>query len=302
MATQAAQTVQAPSQLATLQGLLSLLGGGGSGTGTTTTSPGDITALQQLFGQLQGANYQGLLESVFQQAAGQIPRLQAAYGNAVGARSGNNSAAAAALQELLKATTIEAQGQLANQQLQNQQVQANVAGNIANATRGQTSTNKANTMTGSGLGDLAAMFALLKGAQVLTGSKDMNEMFGKATGVKTGGPAPVNAPVETATVTPVTQTGQVTSAAAIPSFAMGTPVGDLFSQPGMGSYDWTGGVAFDPNFANFSDMFASQANELAASTGMDSLDALMQVTGGFGTMPDTSALDQGNYEDWSFLY
>ena len=62
---------------------------------TTTVSPGNIAPLEQVLAQLQGQDFTALLQSIFQQAAGQIPGLQAAYGNAMGARSGGNSASTA---------------------------------------------------------------------------------------------------------------------------------------------------------------------------------------------------------------
>jgi len=294
MAGEASGTVQAPNQLATIQALLSLMGGGGQ---RQTTNPGDISALQQLMAQLQGADYQRVLESVFQQAAGNIPGLQAAYSNAVGARSGSNSAVAAALQELLKATTIQAQNQLVSQQLSNQQIQQNAAANIAEATRGTQAQTRPITMTGSPMGDLAALMAVMKGAQVLTGSKDMNDMLDKITGTSRAQTATAPAPVTTATVQPVQSAPVQIQSAPMPAMAPAMSSPDIFSQPGMGSYDWTGGVALDPMFSNFSDMFASQANQVAATQNIDPMDALMQVTSGFGTMPAPS-FNPGRITEW----
>jgi hypothetical protein len=226
MAQPGQDTVQAPNQLATIQALLGLLSGGGQ---TTTTNPGDISYLQQLFGEMQGADYEGLLARIFQQAQGAIPGLQAAYSNAIGARSGNNSAVAAALQELLKSTTIEAQNNLVSQTLQNQNIRQAAGGNIAQATQGTRQTTQANTMTGSPMGDLAALFAVLKGAQTLTGSKNVQEMIGKMSGIQTSQPAPATAPVRDANVQPVSQ-APISSAPMAPSAALFTPVpGGAFS-------------------------------------------------------------------------
>jgi len=85
--------------------LLQLLGGT-----KTTTSPGDISALQSTLGQLQGTDYEAMLKAIFQQAGGQIPGIQQALGNAIGARSGGNSAVQAALQKLLAQTSTGCNG------------------------------------------------------------------------------------------------------------------------------------------------------------------------------------------------
>ena len=98
--------------------LLQMLGGTAVKS-TSTQNPGDTAALQNVIGQLQGADYNALLQSIFQQASGAIPGLQAAYGRSVGARSLNNAPVQAALNELLKATTVAAQDNVVKQQLQN---------------------------------------------------------------------------------------------------------------------------------------------------------------------------------------
>jgi len=181
-------TVQAPDQMTTLQNLLALLSGGGE---TVTTSPGDTAALQQLLAQMRGVNPADQLAAIFQQAQGAIPKFQAAYSNAVGARSGKNSAIAASLQDLLKATTIAAQNNFAQQQNQNFATQAQAGNAIANATKEQTKATKANTMTGSSLGDIAALIGLLKAGTQLTGTKTVGEMFDKVTGASSAtAPAP----------------------------------------------------------------------------------------------------------------
>lgn len=137
--------------MAGLASLLTTLGGS-----RTTSNPGDITALQGLLGQLQGADYSQLLQSVFQQAAGQIPGFQSALGRSIGARSGNNSAVQAALSELLKQTTLAGQEQITRAQLQNQQLQAQAGSAIAQATRGTTQ------KTGADLGNAARLMAGLQ--------------------------------------------------------------------------------------------------------------------------------------------
>lgn len=133
------------------------------GGATTTTNPGNIAPLQQVLAQLQGQDFNALLQSIFQQAGGQIPGLQAAYSNAVGARSGGNSAVQAALNELLKQTALAGQQQVAQQQAQNFQTQGHAAANIAQATRGTQTTQ------GADLGGIAKNLLLLQGLSMLTG-------------------------------------------------------------------------------------------------------------------------------------
>lgn len=111
-------------------------GGGGTTTMTGYSSPGDITALQALLGELGGANYQQVLESIFQQAGGKIPGFMGALQNSVGARSGNNSAVAAMLQKLLSETALQGQAQMADLGLRNASLRGNLAANIAQATKG----------------------------------------------------------------------------------------------------------------------------------------------------------------------
>lgn len=148
---------------------------------TTTTNPGNIAPLEQVLAQLQGQDFNALLQSIFQQAGGQIPGLQAAYGNAMGARSGGNSAVQAALNELLKQTTLAGQQQVANQQAQNFQTQGQAAANIAQATRG-TQTTK-----GADLGGIAKNLLLLQGLSMLTGKSGPLSGLGDKVGKAVGG-------------------------------------------------------------------------------------------------------------------
>lgn len=135
-----------------LNSMLTALGGT-----RATTNAGDTGALRQLLAQLQGADYQSVLDSVFQQSAAKVPQIQTGLANALGARSGNNSAVATALMNLQKDTAI-AGAQAVNQaQLQNQQIQQNAAGNIAQATRGTVQ------KSGTNLGQAATILAALSG-------------------------------------------------------------------------------------------------------------------------------------------
>ena len=273
-----------------LAGVASLLQTLGGTNRTVTTSPGDISYLQQVFQQGQQFDPNLMLQTIFQQAGGQIPGFQRAFGNSVGARSGNNSAVAAALQKLLMDTTVAAQDQMSRQILQNNQNQGNVAGNIATATRGQTQTEK----SGTNLGKAAQMLALWQ----LAGKTGLVDQIGKGLGVggsaggaavsggSAAGTAPVSAPVQTA---PLVQSNPVSSGMAtgmaLPALGSTIDTG-LLDQPGMGSMEWTNGATLLDGFSSFSDMFADQANNLATMEGIDPMDALMGVTDGFGTIPD----------------
>lgn len=149
--------VSAGGGVAGIADLLKLFGG----TTGTTQNTADISGLQALQGDLQNPNFEGLLQAVFQQAAGQTPGLQARMSNAVGARSGQNGAVQAMLQKLLQDTTIKAQGQLVQQQQQNQQLRGQTAGQIAGATGGQKTTSGTNMgKAATGLGALQALGAL----------------------------------------------------------------------------------------------------------------------------------------------
>lgn len=178
--------------------LLEMLGGSKSTT-TTSQSPADIAGLKALMAQLQGADYNAQLQSIFQAAAGAIPGLQSAYGRAAGARTSNNTAVQAALNELLKATTVEAQGKIANQQLQNQQIQAQAGQAVAQATKGTTQTQA--TKQGTNVPKAAGSLAVLEALARLSSNKTVQDMVGKITGGVVGTTPATAAPVGT-NVTP----------------------------------------------------------------------------------------------------
>lgn len=161
--------------LAGIAALLQSLGGT-----QQTTNPGNVAPLQDVLSKLQGQDFNALLQSVFQQAGGQIPGLQQAYANAIGARSGGNSAVQAALNELLKQTTLAGQQQVANQQAQNLQTQQAAAANIAANTRGTKSTSGTNMkQAGSALAALQLLSMLMpKSGQGQNGGEDQG-LFGE---------------------------------------------------------------------------------------------------------------------------
>lgn len=192
--TAALPTSQSGDLVKNITSLLQLLGG----TKTTeTTNPGDTAALQNVLGQLQGADYNAMLQTIFQQAGGQIPGLQQGLSNAIGARSGSNSAVQAALQKLLQQTTVAAQDQMAKQQLANQQAQIQAGQAVANATKGTQTTKQSGTNLKAGVGNLAkgtALLQLLSAATKATGSntiqdavQKMGGMFGMTSAPAAGG-------------------------------------------------------------------------------------------------------------------
>ena len=223
MTQQSPDTVQVPNQFQVIQQLAGLLSGGGQTQ--TTTGTANIAPLEALLRQLQGADYRATLEAIFSQAAGSIPGLQQRMVHAAGARSGSNSAMEAALKQLLATTATQAQKTLVEQQQENQRIQANAAANIAQATRGEQRTTRAQTATGSQLGDIAAMIAAMQGLTRLTGSSSVQDMLGKLTGGSNRAETTTAlAPVQTANVTPaanLTSAAPVTSAQ-MPSFSLGS--------------------------------------------------------------------------------
>jgi len=193
---QALPTGQSANLAANISALLQTFGG----TKTTTSSnPGDVEALRGVLGQLQGADYNAMLQTIFQQAGGQIPGLQVALGNAIGARSGGNSSVAAALQKLLQQTTIAGQDQIAKQQLQNQQQQVQAGTAIAQATKGTQQTQQQGTNVKQGASSLAqaaALTQLLGSALKLTGKGTIQEALGSMGSSGTSGVSVNSAPVQ----------------------------------------------------------------------------------------------------------
>ena len=269
-----ADKVTAPADpLAGLAGLLQTLGGNRQ---VTTTNAGDTTALRQVLSQLQGQNYEQLLQGIFQQAAGGIPQMQAAFANATGARSGGNSAVQAALQSLLQQTTLAAQQQIAQQQAQNAATQVQAGNAIANATRGTMS----RTNSGTNLGQAAQIIA---GLQLFGKVKGLWEQGQEGQGPLGGIMKAIGGGANSPNAGPgvdMTKDGGISTRS--------LSDGSSFYQPidGMAPGAWQGDVQLPEGFANFSDYFANLANNNADLTGADPLDALINVTGGFGTMPE----------------
>jgi len=201
--------------------LLQLLGGT-----KTTTSPGDTTALQGTLAGLKGVDYEAMLKAIFQQAGSQIPGLQQALGNAIGARSGGNSAVQAALQKLLAQTSTGAMDQVAKLQAQNFQTQANVGNSIAQATQG--TTKKSGTDIGTGATNLAAITAALQAAKAL-GIQDLFKSSTSST------PAAVAAPTGALNTSALTTEPANYSLSSAPAFSSG----NQFSTNNQLSNDYT---------------------------------------------------------------
>ncbi len=116
------------------------LGGSKTSQGTTQTSGASPVALQgleqilaQQMGQISPEGMRAMIEAVFKQGAEKVPVLATQFGQAAGARVGNNSPLMLANQGL--------QGELAKQAammlMQSQQNAGNTAAALANATRSQ---------------------------------------------------------------------------------------------------------------------------------------------------------------------
>lgn len=237
------QTTQS-NPLAGIAALLQTLGGT-----QTTTNAGNTDALQQVLAGLQGQDFNALLQGIFSRAGGQIPGMQAAYGNAVGARSGNNSAVQAALSKLMQDTALQGQQQIANQQAQNYATQANVAGNIAQATRGTQQQSGTNMTQAGGL--LAAMQALsmLTSKDKQTGTSpwdSVKEGIGNLFGAEQAAPA----------AQPVLQQGSpVTSGGISGGGLLGTQQPVFMSDPFSGNAvtpQASGGSSSNGSFPTFS--------------------------------------------------
>lgn len=286
------------NQLAAIAELLPVLFGSSN---KQVSNPGDTSALQQLLGQLQGADYSGTLQAIFQQAAGQIPGLQGAFSNAVGARSGNNSAVQAALSQLLQQTTLAGQKQVADQQLQNQQLQAQAGGAIAQATKG----TNVKQSTGGVAPQLTGILGLIQAAKMATGAKDLDELgkkfgFGKnaspsaGTNPVTGPAGPIAAVTGAAPVT-----GATPQATPIPG---GFDINNMLGGgAGISASVPPGG--YDPlDFSLPNDLFIGGMSRAPDQSGFNLSE---QLGGGMSTNPNAPGFDMGWFdpapvEDYGF--
>lgn len=178
-------------------GQMDIIAALGGSKGTVTSNPGDVAALNQVLAQLQGADYSALLQSIFQQAGAQIPGISQALAG-TGMRTQGNSAMNAMLQKLLQQTAIEAQKQIAAQQLQNQQLQVQAGQAKAQTTQGTKKTEQA----GMDLGRLTGVVGVLQGLKQLGVLDKLGLGTPAATPAATPAPAPVQATVQQSTATP----------------------------------------------------------------------------------------------------
>jgi len=163
----------ASAGISNLTEIANLLGG----NRTTQRVSANTAPLEQAIAQLsQQQDPTAQLTSIFQQALGAMPQLQARYSNAVGARTGSNAAVQTSLDKLLQDTVIKGQSQIAQQELARQTAAAGAAGQLAQATRNVT------TQQGTNLNRAAGVLALLQG-----GSKLMDSPLGRQAKDKIGG-------------------------------------------------------------------------------------------------------------------
>ena len=144
-------------QDSTMQLLSQLLGSKTTTSSSTNSDPAATAALQQLLTQMQQSStpegMAAMMAQLFQTGAQQVPALTQQYANAAGARTTGNSSLQLALGDLNSELAKQA-AQLAMTQQQNT---ANVANQLAGATRTQTQTQKQGVggnpllMTGAGM-------------------------------------------------------------------------------------------------------------------------------------------------------
>jgi hypothetical protein len=252
--------------MAGLASLAQMLGGT-----KTTQNAGNIDALQSALAGLKGQDGQALLASIFQQAGAQIPGLQTSLGNAIGARSGGNSAVAAALQKLMSQTTVTAQDQMQKQQLANLQAQGQIGANIAQATKG--TTQQAGTNLGQAGKTLAILSLLSKSG--LMGKEGNGGIFSKLTSSEQ---APVSAPTGGALNGSSSQPasgGNFSSApnfssAATPSFLTNAGLSDpQFSGPGQSTVDLSSFNPYQPQESGVQDFISSFSNPTGPQSMVD---------------------------------
>ena len=126
----------------TMQLLSQLLGSKTTTSSSTSSDPAATAALQQLLAQMQQSStpegMAAMMAQLFQAGAQQVPALTQQYANAAGARTTGNSSLQLALGDL----NSELANQAAQLAMTQQKNTANVAGQLAEATRTKTQTEK----------------------------------------------------------------------------------------------------------------------------------------------------------------
>jgi hypothetical protein len=129
-----------PALLTQLMGTTQKTSGGGSSSTSSTSSSANIDPLMQIFGQQAASStpegMQAMLQQLFTQGAQQVPGLTQQFANSSGSRVAGNSGLNLALGDLNKTLASQAAQLMMQQQAQ----AAGTAGQIAQATRGQTTT------------------------------------------------------------------------------------------------------------------------------------------------------------------
>jgi hypothetical protein len=154
-----------------------------SGGTVTRTATANTAPLQQVFDRASAGIdpqlYQQLIASIFQSAGQQVPQLTAALANATGSRSSSNSPLAMALQELNNQAAAQAAQSILTQQNAQQQIAANAAGGIANATRSETTTTPRSSVTTTPAVNPLLMSLVGFGANQLDKRGVFDKLFGK---------------------------------------------------------------------------------------------------------------------------
>jgi hypothetical protein len=273
-----AETIKYESQL---PGLISTL----LGSKTTTTGNANVDPLEQVFKAAmtaQGAGVpemQQLISSIFQEGAKQVPSLIAAYSNATGTRSTNNSGLALALNDLNKNMSVDAAKLITENQTQNRTIATNAGTGIANATRGTTQVQKTAV---NPLLPMVAGFGLNQFGKSKTGKKFMDELFD---GKDSSGGSAVN--LGTVTGPDASLASNFDSVS-----QLGSPVNEVASTLGGVTGDWGPSVDYGSDVANgaVQALDTSNAVDLGSVTG-DAAD----LASDFG---DGGGFDLGDLFDW----
>ena len=189
-------------------GLQDLLASFGSKSSTTQTSSANTGPLQSVIaGAQQPMNmelYNALIANIMQTAAQQVPQLSDALANATGSRTSNNSPLALAIAQLQSQAANAGASKVIDFNQNQQQIAANAAGQLAQATRvtnqqstaGQPAINPLTTML---LGTVANQFDKRGGFDKLFG----RDKAGAASGAVAPGQT-FNTPAFSAAAAPAT--------------------------------------------------------------------------------------------------
>lgn len=168
-------------------GLQDLLASFGSKTKDVQTNTANTGPLESVIaGAQQPMNmelYKALIANIMQTAAQQVPDLSAALANATGSRTSNNSPLALAIAQLQATAANAGASKVIDFNQNQQQIAANAAGQLANATRTTTGSQTAgkpavNPLATMLLGTLANQVDKRGGFDRLFGRKGTGEAAG----------------------------------------------------------------------------------------------------------------------------